>query len=163
MVWYTQKIIDLACYSSGCKCNELTETPKANQSYKREKHSAGAKDEMHTAIGVDDIGYLAYVERVRRLLKRLLHHSTLEPAKVTAVAMWGVVGVGRRELCELVRVAVDLRLVLAQQLDRLFFRARDICLFPAGRPSAAFVLNKQMARAHLLRLLVIKVQEIRAR
>ena len=74
---------------------------------------------MHTAIGLDNIRHLAHLERVRSFLKWLLHHAALEPTKVTAIAVRRAVRILGREFAKLFGIAIDLYLVLAQELDRL--------------------------------------------
>jgi hypothetical protein len=87
--------------------------------------SAGAHDEVHARVGLDDIGDLADGEPVRGLLERLLHLPAPEPAEVAALRVRRAVRVLGRERAERVRAPADLRLVSAQDPDGLVLRARD--------------------------------------
>jgi hypothetical protein len=90
--------------------------------------SARAHDQVHTAVRLDDVADLAYVEAVRRALERLLHLPGPEPAEVAGLFVRRAVRVLLRKRAECVRAPVDLRLVTAQDFDRLLLAARDVVL-----------------------------------
>lgn len=90
--------------------------------------SRRSQDEMHPGVCLNHIADLARLEPKRRVFERLLHLSRSERSEVTALVGGRAVRVLRRELAELVCVAVDLRLVTAEDLDRLFLRPGDIIL-----------------------------------
>jgi hypothetical protein len=90
--------------------------------------SSRTHDEVHTAVRLDDVADLAYVEAVCRALERLLHLSGPEPAEVAGLLVRRAVRVLLRKRAERVRAPVDLRLVTAQDLDRLLLAARDVVL-----------------------------------
>lgn len=46
--------------------------------------STGAQNQVHAALCADDVADLADLERVRRVLERLLHLSGAEPAEVAS-------------------------------------------------------------------------------
>lgn len=90
--------------------------------------SSSAQDEMHAAVGRYDVADLAHREGVRSLFERPLHLAWAEPPEVAAVLVRRAVRVLLSERRELLWVPVNLRIVLVQQRDGLFLRARNFWL-----------------------------------
>lgn len=80
---------------------------------------------MHARLCAHDPAHLPRLEGVRGLLERALHLAGSEPAEIAALRVGAAVRVHLRELGELVRVAVNLRLEAAQDLFCVCLGARD--------------------------------------
>lgn len=104
-----------------------------------------AQDDVHAAVRADDIAHLPDLERIRSFLERFLHlalhnqvstqllphqRHTYPPkqTQVSTVLRGRAVGMDSREFGELLRRAVDLRLISLQDLDGLLLRTRNVGL-----------------------------------
>ena len=96
------------------------------------QRSTRPQDEVDATVRAHDITHLAHGETVRGILERLLHLTTLEPSEISTMRMRTAVRVFLRQLGECLRRAIDLGLILAQDLHGFVLRASDVGLGGMG-------------------------------
>jgi len=83
---------------------------------------------MHTAVGRNHITDLSNFQSISSILKRFLHLTVSEPAKVTTMFMRGAIGMYLRQFRKFIGGPINLCLMMSQDFDGFSFRASDICL-----------------------------------
>ncbi len=91
--------------------------------------SAGAQDEVHAALRIDNVTDLAHLQRKRRIFKRLLHLPRSEPAQVAILLVGGAVRVLAREPAKLpISFPYPFKIAMASSFERVMLTCQDAYL-----------------------------------
>lgn len=106
-------------------------------------------NQVDAGCGVYDVADLARPENEGGIFKLLLHLTSTEKTEIALLPCTGAIRLRKSKLAQGNLPRLDSPLMIAQNFDGILLGPGNFCLFPAARPSAASMLDKQMATPDL--------------